>query len=77
MLVIQTLVAEQMKTKDCDNEEFSISTAVELLKKTNSNIPEVSQYFFFFLYLSIKSAFPKVLIFRILKHLFSFIFWDI
>lgn len=50
MLVMHTVAAEQMEAEDCDNTGLPASTAVEVLKKPNSNIPEVSQYFFFFLY---------------------------
>lgn len=50
MLVMHTAAAEQMEAEDCDNTGLPASTAVEVLKKPNSNIPEVSQYFFFFLY---------------------------
>lgn len=45
-----TMAAGLMEAEDWDNKEWFISIAVEVLKKEkNSNIPEVSQYFFIFL----------------------------
>lgn len=63
MLVKHILAAEQTEGKDCDNKELSTYTAVEVVFKKNSNIPEVSKYFF--LYLLIYPAFSKVLTFKI------------
>lgn len=63
--------AAQTEVEDGDNKELSFSTAVEMLKnklKYSISLPVL------FLYSLIKSAFSKVLVFRILKIIFNFIF---
>lgn len=67
-----TLAAEQTEAEDFDNKELSISTAVEVLQKNKLKY-FISLKVLFLFSLSFKSAFSKVLIFRILKNVFSFI----
>lgn len=72
---MHTLVPEQMEaTKDCDNKEFSISTAVGVLKKQTQIFQKPPSTFSFFFIFQLSLPFSNVLVFRIFKNLLNFIF---